>query len=337
MLNESMINDQNSNPENSHIVRYESIIIDAIHSQGFLFEEFNMSESRRTAEDRLNPAPLCGCGCGNHVKWNSNYQDWNQYIYCHFWIGRKHKEDVKQKISKSRTGNIPWNKGKTGIYSKEHIEKLSKAHKGNQYAKGAKRSLSTREKISKANTGKKIHSEEWKKKKSERMLGNKYALGFKQNTDQRKAMSERAAKKVGPLHPLFGKKGKDNPNYGRKVSEEQKKNQSNYMLNGGAVKALLGIKSPSKPQLELFEKVKLLFHQIQLNYPSLNRIIDIAIPDLMIAIEYDGSYWHQDEKADKRRQKQLERIGWKFIRYKDYVPKLEELKKDIGEIICKKL
>src|SRR5579859_5347002 len=37
-------------------------------------------------------------------------------------------EDTKKKISQSLKGNIPWNKGKTGIYSKETIEKIRLAN-----------------------------------------------------------------------------------------------------------------------------------------------------------------------------------------------------------------
>ena len=38
-----------------------------------------------------------------------------------------HSEETKEKISKSRLGKEPWNKGKRGIYSKETIEQMKKA------------------------------------------------------------------------------------------------------------------------------------------------------------------------------------------------------------------
>ena len=68
--------------------------------------------------------------------------------------------------------NIPWNKGKIGLYSKEYKEKLSKAHKGKKFSNehkkkisknnclywlGKKRYKETKEKISKALKGKKNH------------------------------------------------------------------------------------------------------------------------------------------------------------------------------------
>ena len=52
--------------------------------------------------------------------------------------GFTHSNKTKQEMSKSRTGKqikklqgrVPWNKGKTGIYSKETIEKMKKAKEG---------------------------------------------------------------------------------------------------------------------------------------------------------------------------------------------------------------
>ena len=55
----------------------------------------------------------------------------------------------------------------------------------------------------------------------------------------------------------------------------------------------------------------------------------------MIAIEYDGSYWHNKPEIknnDIRRQKYLESKGWSFIRYTDYIPSEKELKYDIYNI-----
>jgi hypothetical protein len=116
-------------------------------------------------------------------------------------------------------------------------------------------------------------------------------------------------------------------------TEEFKESQSRRMLNGGAAHALSFMKNPSKPQVELFQLVQQYCPYVILNYPCLNFSIDIAIPKLGIAIEYDGSYWHQDKEADNRRQKLLEDEGWKFLRYRDYVPRLEEFKKDIDNIL----
>ena len=104
-----------------------------------------------------------------------------------------------------------------------------------------------------------------------------------------------------------------------------------WMLNGGVAYISSFIKSPSKPQVVLYELTKQLYPSAKLNYPvkEFNRNIDIAIPEIMVAIEYDGSWWHQDKDYDKKRQEQLETLGWKFLRYEDYIPPLDELNKDI--------
>ncbi len=112
---------------------------------------------------------------------------------------------------------------------------------------------------------------------------------------------------------------------------EVKEKLRTRMLNGGAAHANSFITNPSKPQVALFELVKQLCHCASLNYPIGNKNIDIAIPFHKIAIEYDGSYWHQDNEKDSDRQILLESLGWKFIRYRDYVPTIEELRKDIED------
>jgi very-short-patch-repair endonuclease/DNA-binding NarL/FixJ family response regulator len=54
--------------------------------------------------------------------------------------------------------------------------------------------------------------------------------------------------------------------------------------------------------------------------------IDIAIPSLMLAIEYDGSYWHQDEQKDRKRDESLLQLGWTTLRFKySYTPTTEKL------------
>ena len=48
----------------------------------------------------------------------------------------KMSQKTKNKLSKVKKGIIPWNKGKTGIYSKEVLEKISKTAKVNINNKG---------------------------------------------------------------------------------------------------------------------------------------------------------------------------------------------------------
>jgi len=45
-------------------------------------------------------------------------------------IGHTQTTETRKKISNSLKGSIPWNKGKTNIYTKEVLEKISQAAKG---------------------------------------------------------------------------------------------------------------------------------------------------------------------------------------------------------------
>ena len=110
-----------------------------------------------------------------------------------------------------------------------------------------------------------------------------------------------------------------------------RQDQKNYMLSGGASLALSCNHSPSKPQVELFNIVKEIYPDAILDYRLVeaNKVLDIAVLDLKLDIEYDGSYWHQDLEADIKREKEIRSMGWDIIRYRDYIPTIKELKDDI--------
>ena len=168
--------------------------------------------------------------------------------------------------------------------------------------------------------------------------GKKHYLYGKKRPKHSKAMT-------GEKNPNFGKTGINHPNYGKSRPEISKQMSgkgnpmfgkkrpeiSKRMLNGQAAYMCSCNQAPSKPQVKLYKLAKSLYPNAILNHPSLNFCIDIVIPDRMIAIEYDGSYWHQDKKADEKRQGELEAIGWRFLRYCDHVPSAEELKNDLAK------
>ncbi len=215
--------------------------------------------------------------------------------------GKTHSEETRKKISEKV--RLWWstpenrNKIKGRVKSEEFRKKMSESHKGERnYMFGKHHSKKTKGKIRSAHLGKK-HSEETRKKQSEI------------------------------------KKGKNNPMWGKIHSEETKEKQRQRMLNGGAARANSFIKNPSKPQVKLFELVKELYPEAELNYPvfEFNRLIDVCIPCLKIAIEYDEPYWH-DLEQDEIRQTELETLGYRFIRYERRIPSLEELENDINNI-----
>jgi len=111
------------------------------------------------------------------------------------------------------------------------------------------------------------------------------------------------------------------------------KEHKEWMNNGGAAHANRFIQNPSKPQVALFGLCQEVLPYPIMNYPCGRYSIDIAIPQLGIAIEYDGSYWHQDDKYDTHRQKQIEDDGWIFLRYIDEVPDKGKLLNDIKEML----
>jgi len=109
------------------------------------------------------------------------------------------------------------------------------------------------------------------------------------------------------------------------------------MLNGGAIKALKGVKNPSKPEVMLRDMVKELYTNCEFQFKVFNYSLDVALPDKKIAIEFDG-YFHFDCEKNKEyyknRQKRIEDKGWKFLKYTmfDKFPSLEKLKEDIENL-----
>lgn len=112
------------------------------------------------------------------------------------------------------------------------------------------------------------------------------------------------------------------------------------MSNGKAVFMNSLNQNPSKPQVALFNIVRTVHPGAVLNYPVIRNgkgqsySIDIAIPEHGVAIEYDGYYhFHEQKRADmdKRRQSDLENMGWGFIRYNMFqkFPTIDQISEDI--------
>jgi SPP1 gp7 family putative phage head morphogenesis protein len=114
-------------------------------------------------------------------------------------------------------------------------------------------------------------------------------------------------------------------NWVYKTKEENKeirKKISDYAINGGAAKACAANKSPSKPQVNLFNKIKKQYKNAILNYPikikkNKHFVLDIVLPENKINIEYDGSYWHKNKQKDLERDLLLKEKGWTVIRFNE--------------------
>lgn len=69
--------------------------------------------------------------------------------------GRVHSEDVRKRMSDGGKGRVPWNKGKTGVYTDETRAAMAAGMKGRQSPRnGVKLSDETKEKLSAAHKGK---------------------------------------------------------------------------------------------------------------------------------------------------------------------------------------
>ena len=56
--------------------------------------------------------------------------------------GRVRSEAERLNVSKGHLGHTPWNKGKKGCYSEEHLQRLREAHKGKKLSEEHKRKVS---------------------------------------------------------------------------------------------------------------------------------------------------------------------------------------------------
>lgn len=90
-------------------------------------------------------------------EYNSFYNGYNETLGGNGCLGRtyKHKDISKEKMSRAKKGKIPWNKGKTGIYSKELLEQKSI----NTSFRKLKKTEKHKNNISKALTGRKLSKE----------------------------------------------------------------------------------------------------------------------------------------------------------------------------------
>ena len=172
-------------------------------------------------------------------------------------------------------------------------------------------------------------SEEHRKNLSKSLLGKKsWNEGLTSGTDYRV------------------KKNGDNIKRAWDKNIKEKKRRSIWMKNGHAVHMNSCLTNPSREQVELNKLVSRICPYVYLNYPvyrgkrKKNYSIDIAVPKLNLAVEYDG-YWHfnseERKKQDNQRQKEIEEEGWKFLRYNIYqsFPTLEQVKKDIFKAVKK--
>lgn len=240
---------------------------------------------------------------GTHIPWNKG-----ETKYTHPSVARQ-----AQKI----TGHIGVNKGKTGIYSKETLEKMSRARiqfyidhpEAKLFGKDNPASRpEVRAKISKAHTGK-VFSEEHKKTIGDAQRGIPLS-------------EEVCLKRYGSGNPFYGKRHTKasieliKQNVKKVFRDHPEKHSNRRMGKAGFV---------SEPQKELFELAREIFQDAELEYPiktlQSTRFADIGVPSLRIDLEMDGEHWHQNKEYDMIRDKEIQEVGWCVVHFSD----LEEL------------
>lgn len=98
-----------------------------------------------------------------------------------------------------------------------------------------------------------------------------------------------------------------------------------------------GTTPTSSQQLKLYSMIQQKYSNVELNYPFSRCSLDIfiCVDDVNVDIEYDGSYWHQDQQNDIRRDKFLQSQGIKVLRIRSgrKLPTEKELFSAIDELV----
>ena len=74
----------------------------------------------------------------------------------------------------------------------------------------------------------------------------------------------------------------------------------------------------SRPEIRLLAELNSIYEIVKSRYKILGYEVDIFIPEINTAIEYDGSYWHSGkENKDKKKQRSIEAVGIRLIRVRE--------------------
>lgn len=93
----------------------------------------------------------------------------------------------------------------------------------------------------------------------------------------------------------------------------------------------------STQQIQIYDLLKELYGNCELNKPCGNNLLDcvIIVNGQMIDVEYDGRYWHQDKQRDRRRDEFCKSQGYKILRIdaQRSIPSKEQIKEAIDRLI----
>lgn len=201
-----------------------------------------------------------------------------------------------------KTGLTPWNKGKTNVYSKETIEKMSGANNPRygkpSHNKGKKFSDEIKQKLSQSHKGQtswikgKHHSEESRKRMS---------------ISQKKSMSNPELLKR--ISQSLKNKYASNPELIKQMSEKQKKRFENPEERQKSREAILKLyksgsfpkQTNTKPEKQIKEELlkrgykegEDFIHQ----YNLMNKFMcDFCFPKQRVIVEVQGDFWHANPR-----------------------------------------
>lgn len=184
-------------------------------------------------------------------------------------------------------------------------------------------------------------SEQIKQKIKETNLENYGVENPMQNEKTQKKAQKTNLKRYGYENPLYSKEVREKAkktNLEKYGVDNPLKNKEIYM-KGKETLAKNGNVPTSKQQLELFKLCKEWFpdYLVELNYPVLSLSLDIKIitdTNILIDLEYDGQYWHQNKKKDFARDCIIKKEGYKIIRIRTrtLLPTKEQLEEAINYV-----
>ena len=95
------------------------------------------------------------------------------------------------------------------------------------------------------------------------------------------------------------------------LTEEHRIKTNETYFRNGTIKT-------STQQFKLYKDLKEIYGECELNYPIGKYSLDcmIKVNDVLIDVEYDGWYWHQDEDKDNERDKFVIDNGYRVFRIK---------------------
>lgn len=242
--------------------------------------------------------------CRDRVPWNK---------------GIPWSEEVKKKIRKSyfEKGHKPWNTGKHR--PEETKQKISRSHKGKVLSGEHRRNISlgirNSEKFRKV-----VKSKEWREKVSKGLKGREFSKEWRE-----KISNSLNGRLIGEKNPAKRSEVREKISRALKKSWQDTNSGLNSLERSKKLRQITLRQLKENPIKVSSAEIKLrkALESRGLNdfipqFQVLGRyLIDIAFLKEKIAIECDGSYWHNLPKRierDKLRDRRLEKSGWEVLR-----------------------